>query len=131
MHPRKVIYEPKITGKVSDELGNPIENAKVVRIEEKYFKNKEFGNEEIEEFESQSALTDKDGNFVLNEKSRTEWIHNIPFTLPVVWCNGQFKVSKKGFMTYRSTSDAYEKYNKKYNFCEGIEFKTEIVLNKL
>ena len=59
IHPRKVIYEPKITGVVTDEMGNPIENATVSRIEQKHWKNKQYGYYESEEFISDSVNTDE------------------------------------------------------------------------
>ncbi|WP_040757391.1 hypothetical protein [Winogradskyella psychrotolerans] len=38
IHPKKVIYEPKIIGQVVDRNGNPIQNAIVARIEENEIK---------------------------------------------------------------------------------------------
>lgn len=131
IHPKKVIYEPKIIGKVIDQSGNPIENATVSRIEEKHWKNKEHGYYESEEFISESINTDGNGNFVLNEKSRIDWIHNIPFVLPLAWCNTEFEVSKNGFKTYRTEFDDYSEYNENLNACKGIEFKPKIILKKL
>lgn len=130
IHPRKVIYEPKISGKVTDETGNPVVNATVARIENRYFKNKEFGYEESEEFRSQTVRTDINGNFVLIQQSRIEWIHNLLFMLPVVYCSSQFEVSKEGFKTLRTTPDEYEVYNENLNFCKGIVFKPQITLKK-
>ena len=69
VHPEKVIYKPKIIGKISDQNGKPIENATVSRIEEKSWKNKEFGYIENEKFKSQIVKTDINGNFELKEKS--------------------------------------------------------------
>ena len=43
IRPQKVIYEAKISGKVIDENGIPIKNAVVSRIEEKRWKNKQWG----------------------------------------------------------------------------------------
>ena len=131
IHPRKVIYEPKIIGMVTDETGNPVVNATVARIGNRYFKNEEFGYEESKEFRTQSVQTDINGNFALAELSRVEWIHNIPFTLPTVWCSSQFEVSKTGFKSFRTTPDDYEVYNENLNFCKGIVFKPQIVLKKL
>jgi len=131
IHPEKVIYEPKIVGKISAQNGKPIKNATVSRIEEKSWKNKEFGYCENEEFKSQIVKTDKNGKFELTEKSRIEWIHNVPFHLPFVWCYAEFEVSKIGFETYRTEFGDYEKYNENQNACKGIEFKPEIILKKL
>ena len=131
IHPEKVIYEPKIVGKVIDQNGKSIENATVARIEEKSWKNKEFGYYEYEKFKSQIVKTDINGNFELTEKSRIDWIHNIPFHLPFVWCDTEFEVSKNGFETYRTEFGEYEEYNENLNACKGIEFKPKITLKKL
>ena len=131
IHPRRVVYEPKIAGKVTDVNGNPIENATVARIEEKHWKNKEFGYYESKEFISESVNTDENGNFILNEKSRIDWIHNIPLVLPLAWCNIEFEVSKNGFKTHRTEFDDYSEYNENLNACKGIEFKPKIILKKL
>ena len=56
IHPRKVIYEPKISGKVTDERGNPVVKATVTRIGDRYFKNEEFGYEESKERKTSQAF---------------------------------------------------------------------------
>tara|TARA_R110002049_G_scaffold181968_1_gene349413 strand:- start:43 stop:498 length:456 start_codon:yes stop_codon:yes gene_type:complete len=131
IHPERVIYIPKIEGKILDPKGNPIENATVSRIEEKSWKNEEFGYYEYEKFKSQTVKTDKNGKFELAEKSRIEWIHNTPFHLLVVLCYAEFEVSKTGYETYKTEYGEFEKENKNYNACKGIEFKAEIILKKL
>lgn len=47
IRPQKVIYEAKVSGNIVDENGKPIQNAAVSRIEEKRWKNKEWGYEEL------------------------------------------------------------------------------------
>ncbi|MFY0602443.1 MAG: carboxypeptidase regulatory-like domain-containing protein [Flavobacteriaceae bacterium] len=131
IHPKNVVYQPKISGKVTDQFGNPIANATVNRIEQKSWKNEKFGYYEFKDFISQTVTTDKNGGFTLNEKSRIEWIHNIPFTLPFVWCNTDFEISKNGFESHRTKFDDYSKYNETHWACDEIEFKPKIVLKKL
>lgn len=131
IHPERIVYEPKIEGKVLNLEGKPIENATVSRIEEKSWKNEKFGYYEYEEFISQTVKTDKNGKFELTEKSRIEWIHNMPFHLLVVLCNAEFEVSKSGFETYRTEYGEFEEQNKNHNACKGIEFKAEIILKKI
>ena len=132
IHPEKVIYMPKIIGKVTDQNGNPIENATVLRIEEKSWKNKDFGYYENEQYKSQIVKTDVNGNFELTEKSKIEWFHT-PFDLPFVWCYANFEVSKKGYENYNPEYNLEEnsKFNDNLNACEGIEFKPRIILKKL
>jgi len=132
IHPEKVIYEPKIVGKISDQNGKPIKNATVVRIEEKSWKNKEFGYYEYEKFKSQTVKTDMNGNFELKEKSKIDWIHP-PFELPFVWCYANFEVSKEGYETFKTeyNEEKNSKFNENLNACKGIEFKLEIILKKL
>ena len=130
VHPQKVIYEAKISGKVVDENGIPIKNATVSRIEEKRWKNKEFGYEEHSEFKSQTVNTDAFGNFFLDQKSRTDWFHT-PFDLPFAWCFADFEVSKEGYKTYKTKFDDYRSYRKEGCYaCEEIEFKPKIILKK-
>jgi len=131
IHPEKIIYEPKIIGQVIDENGNPIENAIVARIEGKHWKNKEFGYYESEEYKSQTVKTDINGNFELAEKSRIDWIHNIPFVLPFCWCNTEFEVSKIGFETHKTEFGDFSEYNENLNACKGIIFTPKITLKKL
>lgn len=128
IHPKKIIYQPKIIGKVIDQKGNPIKNATVSRIEENRSKNKEFGYLEFEEFKSQIVKTDLNGDFELTEKSRIDWIH---FHLPFAWCNTEFEVSKNGFETYRTKFGDFEEYNEDLNACKGVEFSPKIILKKL
>ena len=132
VHPEKVIYKPKIIGKISDQNGKPIENATVSRIEEKSWKNKEFGYIENEKFKSQIVKTDINGNFELKEKSKIKWIHP-PFELPFVWCYANFEVSKKGYETFKTeyNEEKNSKFNENLNACKGIEFKPKIKLKKL
>jgi len=130
IHPEKVVYQPKLTGKVTDQNGKPIERATVARIEGKSWKNKEFGYYEYEEFKSQIVKTDLNGNFELSEKSKINWVHNIPYFLPISWCHTEFEVSKKGFKTYKSQYGDFDEYNDSLNYCKGIEFKSKIILKK-
>ena len=130
IHPKKVIYEAKIVGKVIDESGNPIKDAIVYRVEEKSFKNKEIGSIESLQFKSQTVTTDASGNFQLHEKSRIEWIHS-PLDLPFVWCHANFQVSKDGFKVYKTKFGDFEKFrNENCYACENIEFKPTIILIK-
>ena len=119
-------------GKISDQNGKPIENATVSRIEEKSWKNKEFGYIENEKFKSQIVKTDINGNFELKEKSKIKWIHP-PFELPFVWCYANFEVSKKGYETFKTeyNEEKNSKFNENLNACKGIEFKPKIKLKKL
>tara|TARA_R110002049_G_scaffold295948_3_gene483755 strand:- start:4998 stop:5456 length:459 start_codon:yes stop_codon:yes gene_type:complete len=132
IHPKKVIYEPKITGQVVDQNENPIQNATVSRIEENEIKNKEFGHYEYKEFKSQIVKTDINGNFTLTEKSKIDWFHT-PLDLPFVWCYANFEVSKKGYETYKTEYNAEKnsKFSENLNACKGIEFKSKIILKKL
>ena len=132
IHPKKVVYEPKIIGKVIDQNGNPIENAIVSRIEEKSRKNKEDGFYEYVKYKSQTAKTDINGNFELKEKSKIDWFHT-PLDLPFVWCYANFEVSKKGYEEYSPEYNAEEnsKFNDDLNACKEIEFNQKIVLKKL
>lgn len=130
IHPKKVIYEPKISGKVVDQNENPIQNAIVARIEENEIKNNEFGHYEYEEFKSQIVKTDINGNFVLNEKSKIDWLHT-PIDLPFVWCYANFEISKDGFITYRTEFDDHCEFNENLNACKGIVFNPKIILKRL
>ena len=61
IHPQKVIFEPKISGKVIDENGNPISDAIVSRIEELETINDKYGYFDYSEYKSQTTKTDKNG----------------------------------------------------------------------
>ncbi len=132
IRPEKVIYEPKITGQVVDQNGNPIQNATVARVEENETKNKEYGHYEYEQFKSQIVKTDLNGNFELSARSKIDWIHT-PIDLPIVYCYANFEVSKKGYETYKTKYNAEEncKFNENLNACKGIVFKPKIKLKKL
>jgi hypothetical protein len=130
IHPQKVIYVPKITGKIINENGNPISDAIVYRIEKKYFKNKEIGSIESKEYRTQTVRTDKNGNFKLDEKSRIEWFHT-PLDLPFAWCSGNFEIEKKGYKTYQTKFGEFEQFHKENCYaCEEIEFKPVITLKE-
>jgi hypothetical protein len=130
IHPKKIVYVPKITGKVIDENGNIIKDAVVTRIEKLSSVNKKYGYFDYSKYKSQTTKTDENGNFQLTEKSRTEWIHN-PLGLPIVWCFGNFEIEKIGYETYQSKFDEFRQF-RKYNCyaCEEIEFKPIITLKK-
>ena len=130
IHPSKVIYVPKITGKVIDENGNPLKDAIVSRIEELETVNKKWGYYEYTKYKSQTTKTDENGNFQLAEKSRTEWLHT-PLDLPFAYCYGNFEIEKDGFKTYRTKFGEYEQFHKSNCYaCEEIEFKPVITLKK-
>ena len=130
IHPSKVIYVPKITGKVIDENGNPLKDAIVSRIEELETVNKKWGYYEYTKYKSQTTKTDENGNFQLAEKSRIEWLHT-PLDLPFAYCYGNFEVEKDGFKTYRTKFGEYEQFHKSNCYaCEEIEFKPVITLKK-
>jgi hypothetical protein len=130
IHPSKVIYVPKITGKVIDENGNPLRDAIVSRIEELETVNKKWGYYEYKKYKSQTAKTNENGNFQLAEKSRIEWLHT-PLDLPFAYCFGNFVVEKDGFKTYRTKFGEYEQFHKANCYaCEEIEFKPVITLKK-
>tara|TARA_R110001583_G_scaffold167424_1_gene320205 strand:- start:4983 stop:5438 length:456 start_codon:yes stop_codon:yes gene_type:complete len=128
IHPERVIYEAEIIGKVLDEKGIPIQGAKVSRIEEKQTKHKD-GYYEYEEYISETVLTDKNGQFTLEEKKRIEWIH-YPFSLPYVWCYADFEVFKENYKIYRTEFNDYSEYNEKSIGCENITFSPTISLKK-
>jgi hypothetical protein len=130
IHPSKVIYVPKITGKVIDENGNPLRDAIVSRIEELETVNKKWGYYEYTKYKSQTTKTDENGNFQLAEKSRIEWFHT-PLDLPFAYCYGNFEVEIDGFETYRTKFGEYEQFHKANCYaCEEIEFKPIITLKK-
>jgi len=130
IHPSKVIYVPKITGKIIDENGNPLRDAIVSRIEELETVNKKWGYYEYTKYKSQTTKTDENGNFQLAEKSRIEWLHT-PLDLPFAYCYGNFEVEKDGFKTYRTKFGEYEQFHKANCYaCEEIEFKPIITLKK-
>lgn len=85
IRPQKVIYEPKVIGKIIDENKKPIPNAIVSSIQEERTKNKKYGYYDFREYISQTVKTDINGNFELSEKSRIDWFHT-PLDLPIVWC---------------------------------------------
>ena len=58
IHPKKVVYVPKITGKVIDEKGNAIKDAVVSRIEESSSVNGKYGYFDYTRYESQTTKTD-------------------------------------------------------------------------
>jgi len=130
IHPQKVIYEAKISGKVVDENGIPIQNATISRMEEKSRKNKKQGYIEYTKYKSQSVKTNENGDFVLEQKSRTDWFHN-PFNLPFVWCYADFEISKTGYKTYKTEFGEFKSYRKENSYaCENIEFTPRITLKK-
>ncbi|MFN7044367.1 MAG: hypothetical protein ACK4M1_04155 [Flavobacterium sp.] len=130
IHPQKVIFEPKISGKVIDVNGNPIKDAIVSRIEELETINKKYGYFDYSEYKSQTTKTDKNGNFHLAEKSRIDWFHS-PLDLPVAWCFGNFEIEKEGFIKYKTKFGEFEQFHKKDCYaCEEIEFKPIIKLKK-
>jgi len=130
IHPSKVIYVPKIKGKVIDENGNPLRGAIVSRIEELETVNKKWGYYEYTKYKSQTTKSDKNGNFQLAEKSRIEWLHT-PVDLPFAYCYGNFEVEKEGCKTYRTKFGEYEQFHKANCYaCEEIEFKPVITLKK-
>ena len=128
IHPKKVVYVPKITGKVIDENGNAIKDAVVSRIEKLSSVNEKYGYFDYTKYESQTTETDENGNFQLSEKSRTEWIHN-PLSLPIAWCFGNFEIEKVGYETYETKFDEFRQFRKDNCYaCEEIEFKPIITL---
>ncbi|WP_291133259.1 hypothetical protein [Flavobacterium sp. UBA7682] len=130
IHPKKVVYVPKITGKVIDEKGNSIKDAVVSRIEELSSINEKQGYYDYTKYKSQTTKTDENGNFELLEKSRIEWIHT-PLDLPFAWCFGNFEIEKDGFKTYKTEFDEFRQLHKDNCYaCEEIEFKPIITLKK-
>ncbi|MBB4803954.1 hypothetical protein HNP37_004034 [Flavobacterium nitrogenifigens] len=130
IHPKNVIYVPKIKGKVIDEKGNPVNEAVVSRIEELSSINKEHGYFEYTKYQSQTTKTDKNGFFELTEKSRIEWIHT-PFDLPFAWCFGNFQIEKNGYKTYQTRFDEFREFHKDNCYaCENIEFNPIITLKR-
>jgi hypothetical protein len=130
IHPSKVIYVPKITGKVIDENGNPLKGAIISRIEELESVNKKWGYYEYTKYKSQTTETDQNGNFQLTEKSRIEWIHT-PLDLPFAYCYGNFEIEKDGYKTYQTKFGEFEQFHKTNCYaCEEIEFKPVITLKK-
>lgn len=128
IHPKNVVYVPKITGKVIDENGNAIKDAVVSRIEELSSVNEKYGYFDCKKYESQTTKTDKNGSFQLTEKSRTEWIHN-PLSLPIAWCFGNFQIEKVGYKTYQTKFGEFRQFHKDNCYaCEQIEFKPIIIL---
>ena len=130
IHPSKVIYIPKITGKVIDENRNPLKGAIVSRIEELETVNKKWGYFEYTKYRTQTTKTDQNGNFQLEEKSRIEWIHT-PLDLPFAYCYGNFEIEKVGYKTYQTKFGEFEQFHKANCYaCEKIEFKPIITLKK-
>ncbi len=130
LHPSKVIYVPKITGKVIDENRKPLKGAIVSRIEELESVNKKWGYYEYTKYKSQTTKTDENGNFQLDEKSRIEWIHS-PLDLPFAYCYGNFEIEKEGYKTYRTKFGEFEQFHKANCYaCEEIEFKPIVTLKK-
>lgn len=130
IHPKKVVYVPKINGKVIDENGKSIKNAVVSRIEELSTVNKKYGYFEHTKYKSQTTETDENGNFQLTEKSRIEWIHT-PLDLPFAYCYGNFEIEKDGYKTYQTKFGEFEQFHKANCYaCEEIEFKPVITLKK-
>jgi hypothetical protein len=130
IHPKTVIYVPKISGKVIDENGKPISNAVVSRIEELSTVNEKHGYFDYTKYKSQATETDKNGNFQLAEKSRIEWIHS-PLDLPFAFCYGDFEIEKDGFISYQTKFGEFEQFHKENCYaCENIEFKPIITLIK-
>lgn len=130
IHPKKVIYVPKISGKVIDVNGNPIKDAIVSRIEELETVNEKYGYFEYTEYKTQTTKTNENGDFQLAEKSRIEWIHS-PLDLPIAWCFGNFEIEKEGFINYKTKFGEFEQFHKNNCYaCEKIEFKPIIKLKK-
>lgn len=129
IRPQKVIYEPKVTGKIIDENNKPIPNATVSSIQENETKNKEYGYYEYDDYISQTVKTDINGNFELSEKSRIDWFHT-PLDLPIVWCYSDLQVRKDGFKTYRTKFGELKEYNYECRACKKIEFRPTIILKK-
>lgn len=130
IHPKKVVYVPKITGKVTDENGNAIRNAIVSRIEELETVNEKYGYFDYTKYKSQTTKTDENGNFQLTEKSRIKWIHN-PLALPIAWCFGNFEIEKNGYKTYQTKFNEFRKFHEENCYaCDKIEFKPIITLKK-
>lgn len=127
IHPQKEYYEGKVIGKIIDENGIPISNAIVTRIEEKSSKNKEHGYFEYTKFKSQTVISDLNGNFQLDEKSRIYWFHS-PFDLLAIRCDANFEIEKVGYETYQTKNGEFKQV-KKY-ISEKVIFKPIIVLKK-
>ncbi|PDS23679.1 hypothetical protein [Flavobacterium branchiophilum] len=131
IHPSKVIYVPKITGKVIDENKSPLKGAIVSRIEELETVNKKWGYYEYTKYKSQTTKTDEKGNFKLAEKSRIEWFHT-PLDLPFAYCYGNFEIKKDGYKTFQTKFGEFEQFHKENCYaCEEIEFKKVITLKKI
>lgn len=129
IHPSKIIYEPKVVGKILGENNKPIPNATVSSIQENETINEEYGYYEHKDHISQTVKTDINGNFELSEKSRIDWFH-APWDLPIVWCRSDLQVRQNGFKTYRTKFGEYEKYNYKCRACKNIEFRPIVILKK-
>ena len=127
IHPSKIIYEPKVVGKILDENNKPIPNAIVSSIQENEKINEEHGYYEHGDYISQTVKTDINGNFELSEKSRIDWFHT-PLDLPIVWCYSDLQVRQQGFKTYRTKFGEFKKYNDKCRACKNIEFRPVIIL---
>ncbi len=130
IHPSKVIYVPKITGKIIGEDGKPISDAIISRIEELETVNKKYGYFDYKKYKSQTTKTDENGNFQLTEKSRIEWLHT-PLDLPFAYCYGNFEIEKNHYKTYITKFGEFEQFHKSNCYaCEEIEFKPIITLKK-
>lgn len=132
IYPQKVIYQAKIIGKVLDELGNPIINATIYRIEREYFKNKEIGLIEHRDLRTDTVKTDTNGNFKFYEKSRIDWFHT-PLDLAFPFrCYLEFEIEKNGYKFYKTKSGEFEQYIRKIcNACDKVEFKPIMILQKI
>ncbi len=128
IHPRKVIYEANIEGKVIDENNKPVFNATVHRIEKEYYIYKEIGSNESKDLRTESAKTDKHGNFKFDKKSRIDWFHT-PLDLPIGYCYAQFEIEKSGYEFYKTKFGEFEQYRIKNCYaCEKVLFKPIITL---
>ena len=125
------LFKANITGQVIDENKSPIPNVTVYRIEKEYYINKEIGSNESRDLRTESAKSDKNGNFKFYEKSRTDWFHT-PLDLPIGYCFAEFEIEEKGYEMYKTEFGEFRQYRVENCYaCEKVEFKPIIVLKKL
>ena len=120
-------YEACVIGRVLDENNQPIEDAKVIRIEEKITSHPRFGYEVWTPVRTDITFTDENGIFKFNNKKKLTCTFHKKL---ITYCDLNFEVLKEGYAHYKSLENEWNIDNS-YPVCDKTVFKPTINLKKL
>ncbi|PWK52902.1 hypothetical protein [Pleionea mediterranea] len=127
--PLPEVYTPEFKGVILDELGKPVSNAKVTRIEPSS-RAGEYGSMVSVRVNTDEVFTNKNGEFYLPNKSKTVWFHG-GIQSNLFSCFGSFQVEANGYLTYIANENKFTKMTEHGERCEGVAFLVDVRLQKV